>query len=217
MASLQALYQNPAIQNGTTSFEIQQALSDETGSGLLVFNNGPTLNNPTFTGSINVSNLTANGTVTLPTTTSIGNVSSTELGFLDGVTNSIQTQLNSKLSQSGTLSLFNATGNAPVYACRAWALVAGGVSNTFELISGGNISTVTRNTAGTYVFTLSTALTDANYSVIYGGRRRNQSGFEQAPNLAVVINSSSQFTIYSYDDDVNNLENLNFLHIAVFR
>lgn len=44
------------------------------------------LSGPTFT-----------GTVVLPSTTSIGNVSSTELGYLDGVTSNIQTQLDSKV------------------------------------------------------------------------------------------------------------------------
>lgn len=44
-----------------------------------------TLASPTFT-----------GTVTLPSTTSVGNVSSTELGYLDGVTSAIQTQLDGK-------------------------------------------------------------------------------------------------------------------------
>lgn len=44
-----------------------------------------TLASPTFT-----------GTVTLPSTTSIGSVSSTELGYLDGVTSAIQTQIDAK-------------------------------------------------------------------------------------------------------------------------
>jgi predicted nucleic acid-binding Zn-ribbon protein len=43
------------------------------------------LASPTFT-----------GTVVLPSATSVGNVSSTEIGFLDGVTSAIQTQLNDK-------------------------------------------------------------------------------------------------------------------------
>jgi len=38
----------------------------------------------------------ASGTVSLPSTTSIGNVSSTEIGYLDNVTSAIQTQLDSK-------------------------------------------------------------------------------------------------------------------------
>jgi len=44
-----------------------------------------TLASPTFT-----------GTVVLPSTTSIGNVSSTEIGYVDGVTSAIQTQIDSK-------------------------------------------------------------------------------------------------------------------------
>ena len=43
---------------------------------------------------------TFTGTVTLPSTTSIGTISNTELGYLDGVTSAIQTQLNSKANTS---------------------------------------------------------------------------------------------------------------------
>jgi len=41
---------------------------------------------------------TFTGTVVLPSTTSIGTVSSTEIGYLDGVTSAIQTQINGKLA-----------------------------------------------------------------------------------------------------------------------
>lgn len=44
---------------------------------------------------------TFTGTVVLPSTTSIGNVSATEIGYVDGVTSSIQTQLDAKLSKAG--------------------------------------------------------------------------------------------------------------------
>lgn len=42
--------------------------------------------------------LSGDGDLSLPSTTSIGNISSTEIGYLDGVTSSIQTQLNAKAS-----------------------------------------------------------------------------------------------------------------------
>ena len=42
---------------------------------------------------------TFTGTVVLPSTTSIGTVDSTELGYLDGVTSAIQTQLDGKVSE----------------------------------------------------------------------------------------------------------------------
>ena len=49
------------------------------------------INNPVFTGS-----------VTLPSTTQIGTLTSTTIGYLDGITGNIQTQINSKLSSTGT-------------------------------------------------------------------------------------------------------------------
>ena len=52
------------------------------------------LESPTFT-----------GTVVLPSTTSIGTITSTELGYVDGVTSSIQTQLDSKAPSSTAATL----------------------------------------------------------------------------------------------------------------
>lgn len=61
------------------------------------------LASPTFT-----------GTVTLPSTTSIGSVSSTELSYVDGVTSSIQGQLDSKLS-TATAALTYAPLASPTF------------------------------------------------------------------------------------------------------
>lgn len=47
------------------------------------------LSSPTFT-----------GTVVLPSSTYIGDVSATEIGYLDGVTSAIQTQLNTKITSA---------------------------------------------------------------------------------------------------------------------
>ncbi len=44
----------------------------------------------------NLASPTFTGTVVLPSDTAIGNVSSTEIGYVDGVTSAIQTQLNTK-------------------------------------------------------------------------------------------------------------------------
>ncbi len=44
----------------------------------------------------NLAGPTFTGTVVLPSTTSIGNVSATELAYVDGVTSAIQTQMNTK-------------------------------------------------------------------------------------------------------------------------
>ena len=47
---------------------------------------------------------TFSGNVTLPSTTTIGNVSGTEIGYLDGVTSALQTQLNSKTPEKYTFT-----------------------------------------------------------------------------------------------------------------
>jgi archaellum component FlaC len=66
--------------NGVTS-ALQTQIDAKLSSATATSTYAP-LNDPTF-----------GGTVSLPNTTSIGDVSSTELGYLDGVTSSIQTQL----------------------------------------------------------------------------------------------------------------------------
>ena len=62
--------------------------------------NSTTTTNVTFTGTATFSG----SSVTLPANTSIGTVSSTELGYLDGVTSAIQTQLGNKQALDADLT-----------------------------------------------------------------------------------------------------------------
>lgn len=50
-------------------------------------------------------NTTLTGTVTLPSTTSIGDISSTELSYLNNVTSNIQSQLDGKSPTAGSTSI----------------------------------------------------------------------------------------------------------------
>lgn len=56
------------------------------------------------------STTTINGSAVLPSTTSIGLVTNTEIGYLDGVTSAIQTQLDGKAASSHTHAISNVTG-----------------------------------------------------------------------------------------------------------
>ncbi len=53
----------------------------------------------------NLAGPTFTGTVVLPSTTSIGNVTSTEIGYVDGVTSAIQTQINTKTSTGRAIAM----------------------------------------------------------------------------------------------------------------
>lgn len=78
----------------------------------------------------NLAGPTLTGTVVLPSTTSIGTVSSTEIGYLDGVTSSIQTQLNSISEEekfyngfTGAAIKYNALTRSPLNISGTSALV----------------------------------------------------------------------------------------------
>lgn len=100
---------------------------------------------------------TFTGTVTLPSTTSVGTVSSVEIGYLDGVTSAIQTQLNAKAPSASpsftgtpqfpatTVALLPAANTVPyarLFVTDATATtfastVAGGGANIVPVFSNG--------------------------------------------------------------------------------
>ena len=66
-------------------------------------------------------------------------------------------------NHAGIKTALNASGSAPVYACRAWANFNG--TGTVALRSSGNVSSLTDNGSGDYTITFATAMPDANYCV----------------------------------------------------
>ena len=62
---------------------------------------------------------------------------------------------------SQTLTLLNASGSAPVYACRAWVNFNG--TGTVAIRASGNVSSITDNGTGNYTVNFTTAMPDANY------------------------------------------------------
>jgi hypothetical protein len=92
----------------------------------LAFTTAP-INSPAFT-----------GTVVLPSATSIGDVSNTEISYLDGVTSSIQTQLNAKANTTISTNLQTAS----------YTLVAGDAGKLVEMnVGSANNLTVPLNSS----------------------------------------------------------------------
>jgi hypothetical protein len=58
----------------------------------------------------------------------------------------------------------NATGNAPIYACRAWVNFDG-TTNPPTIRASGNVSSITKNGTGDYTINFAVAMPDANYTV----------------------------------------------------
>jgi hypothetical protein len=59
----------------------------------------------------------------------------------------------------------NATGSAPIYACRAWVNFNG--IGTVAIRASGNVSSLTDNGTGNYTVNFTTSMQDANYSAVF--------------------------------------------------
>jgi hypothetical protein len=93
---------------------------------------------------------TFTGTTVLPVTTSIGDVSGTEIGYLNGVTSSVQDQLDDK-----------APSNSPTFTGEVYVPLTAGVvkSSAGGLLSAGNITP--SDVAGTAVITTDSRLSNS--------------------------------------------------------
>lgn len=74
-----------------------------------------------------------------------------------------------------------ATGSAPIYACRAWVNFNG--TGTVAIRASGNVSSITDNGVGSHTVNFTTAMPDANYSVVVS---TNGVGASQASGLGLV-------------------------------
>lgn len=72
---------------------------------------------------------------------------------------------NKVVSPLGIRQALRATGNSPVYAARAWALINGSSGASQTLVDGGNISSVTRVATGTYDVVWASAMQTSTYIV----------------------------------------------------
>jgi cytoskeletal protein CcmA (bactofilin family) len=133
---------------------------------------------------------TFTGTVVLPSTTSIGNVSSTEIGYLDGVTSAIQTQLAQKSTDLDNHALdttsIHGIADTAELATKTYADSAvtthqndstniHGIADTAALSTLTGTETLTNKTIALGVNTVSgtiaqfnTAVTDADFATLAG-------------------------------------------------
>jgi hypothetical protein len=70
----------------------------------------------------------------------------------------------SSYTNADALTLFNVTGSAPVYACRAWVAFNG--TGTVSIRGSGNVTSITDRGTGQYTVNLTTAMADTNYAVL---------------------------------------------------
>lgn len=121
----------------------------------------------------------------------------------------------SSYTDSDALTLFNASGSAPVYACRAWVNFNG---TTATIRNSGNITSITDNGTGKYTVNMTTAMPDTQYSVVIGVGDDSTSGI-----MATTGNNGyvPSFTTTSFRMQTMNFsatqQDKDHIHAAVFR
>jgi hypothetical protein len=71
-------------------------------------------------------------------------------------------RLSGDVAAARITSALNASGSAPIYACRAWVNFNG--TGTVAIRASGNVSSITDNGTGDYTVNFTTAMPDANYA-----------------------------------------------------
>jgi hypothetical protein len=82
----------------------------------------------------------------------------------------------SDIAASQIVDALNATGSAPIYACRAWVNFNG--TGTVAIRASGNVSSITDNGTGNYSLNFTNAMPDNNFCAV--GTARIDGAFSAA-------------------------------------
>jgi hypothetical protein len=92
----------------------------------------------------------------------------------------------------------NATGSAPVYACRAWVNFDG--TGTVFIRGSGNVSSITDNGTGNYTVNFTTAMPDAAYCAVFSKRNAVTN---DNPGYLMNVVSANQFNIQTFENNTH--------------
>jgi len=108
-------------------------------------------------------------------------------------------------------NVLNATGSAPIYACRAWVNFNG--TGTVAIRASGNVSSITDNGVGDYTVNFTTAMQDADFCVT--GVAKRDSLNEPGIVVPTVYAAGSARILTGYGSFT--LSDSNFVNVAIFR
>ena len=116
-------------------------------------------------------------------------------------------------NHSGVKTALNASGTAPIYACRAWVNFNG--SGTVAIRGSGNVTDITDNGTGNYTVNFTTDMPDANYCVVITHENIDYGGSSWLMSSSSVTTSSVQ--VASYDIAGTKYQDTDVMCVAIFR
>jgi hypothetical protein len=143
-------------------------------------------------------------------TASNGSVTLAPEDTASDVTLTVPAGTSSLVSNTTLRTELNATGSAPIFACRAWVNFNG--TGTVAIRGSGNVSSITDNGTGRYTVNFTTAMEDVNYAVSLSN------GDIDATNRVASVDeySSSYVSVLTYNT-ANDLRDREYIHVAIFR
>lgn len=103
-------------------------------------------------------------------------------GTLPAIDGSALTGISS-YADSDALTLFNASGSAPVYAARAWVNFNG--TGTVAIRASGNVSSITDNAQGDYTVNFTTAMSDTSYGFAMNAQETISGNGSDSPSVGL--------------------------------
>ena len=115
-----------------------------------------------------------------------------------------------------TKTNLNATGTAPIYACRAWVNFNG--TGTVAIRAAGNVSSITDNGTGDYSVNFTTDMSDINYCAtgIVGDDVFANSQFSVMDNASVSSGRNISFFRFRVASGSSTIDT-DRVNIAIFR
>ena len=114
---------------------------------------------------------------------------------------------------TGVKNHLNATGDAPMFACRAWVNFNG--TGTPTIRASGNVSSITDNGVGNYTINFTTAMPDSNYAVSYAA-----GGLGGGMHAGRIVSmAAGSINMYQEQDSANSYpaSDTAIVTVAVFR
>ena len=174
--------------------------------------------NTTFA-TINAMGLLSNTGVQIITQNGTINAASIAAGTIGTTQVANAAITNAKLSLSANDSniktALNASGDAGIFACRAWVNFNG--TGTVAIRGSGNVSSITDNGTGEYTVNFTTAMPDTNYAVVAGCMYVAGSGFLRTlQRISQTAPTTSAIQVIAYEENAGAVDPT-YCDVAIFR
>ena len=109
----------------------------------------------------------------------------------------------------------NATGDAPLYAARAWVNFNG--TGTVAIRASGNVTSITDNGTGDYTINFTTAMVDADYTAVFGSQYSSTTIAGLVCETTGTARTASSIQVRTANSSNAGVVDLPAVQIAIFR